>query len=937
MNYELSTMNNEPSIIIFTTDANLIVRSWDERLASVTGLTADKVRGQSLTKLAPDLKSRGILTYFQRVLTQGAIEQLEPASCPYLIACKPFKPSPYFEQMQQRVTIAPLRDNGRIVGTVVTIEDITAQLDLSRELAEQLASPDERTRLRAAQALATTEVLEPEPEANTGTEASTEASPLLSVLGDSSWRVRRVAVEGLAHREESSIAASLVRSLREEHRNPSVLNSVLQVLAHTHVDILPALIQCLQDADVDLRIYAALALGEHHDQRAIPALLDALEDTDTNVRYHAIDALGHLQAAEAVDALLGIAESRDFCLSFAALDTLKRIGAPILASRLVPLLEDDLLCSAAAECLGQLGDSSVVQPLVRLLNQSDAAPVGVIAVAIANLYERYDTTYSEGRYIADLVREAIAPTGTQNLLNALPTANADELRALVLLLGHLEGADVERALTQLLSQATVRPVVVEALVRSGKRVTDLLIQQLEAEDLAIRQAAVVVLGRIGDTRAGPALTRLLTTDPELTIAIASAIAQIGDTSAFDALLSIIGHPDAAVRQAVIAALNSLGHPDMPARLVTLLQDTNPLVRESAVKIAGYFAFDECTALLLQRCQDTDENVRRAAIEVIPYLENALVLPAIIQALEDASPKVRTSAVKALGQIDSTSAFPYLIDALNDSDAWVRYYAARAIGWHSYPEAIQALEQVVRSDCAYHVRAAAIEALGQVGGAHAVCILAPLVEAADTNSDLVRAALTALGEIGHPNALPPLLSTLRSPAPERRIWAIRALGKRGGMGVEEALQALATTEAEEDVVQVAIEALEQLATPEAIARLLELTANPTLNPIGVAVLANLKVAHLDVIARGLNHTNIGVRRAVVEVLTRMKHPRASELLVTALDDGDSSVRLAVVNALQSLGNRDAERKLAQLAHSDPDPAVRRAAYRGMGNRELGNGN
>src|SRR5574338_1624774 len=99
-------MNNEPSIIIFTTDANLIVRSWDERLAAATGLTADKVRGQPLTKLVPDLKSRGGLTYFQRVLTQGAIEQLDSTSYPYLFACKPFQPSPYFEQMQQRVTIA---------------------------------------------------------------------------------------------------------------------------------------------------------------------------------------------------------------------------------------------------------------------------------------------------------------------------------------------------------------------------------------------------------------------------------------------------------------------------------------------------------------------------------------------------------------------------------------------------------------------------------------------------------------------------------------------------------------------------------------------------------------------------------------------------------------------------------------------------------------
>lgn len=798
----------------------------------------------------------------------------------------------------------------------MAIEDVKMYSDLGKNLTEQLASPDEETRLRAVQALATVEGLDPEP-------------MLVVALGDPNWRVRKAAVKIVAQRGGDSISASLLRSLREEHRNPSILNSVLQVLAHSHVDTIPALIDCLNDTDVDLRIYSALTLGEQDDSRAIPALIRALEDSDTNVRYHAIDALGHLRAHEAVEPLLQLAESRDFYVAFPALDALMRIGDPTVSSRLVPLLEDELLCSAVADALGQLGDASVVQPLSQFLNRS-GVPVCVIAGAIAKLCDRYETTYGEGGYIIDLVHSTINPTGIQNILNALPTANTQELRTLVPLLGHLQGKAVERALTQLLGQATVRSAVVEALVRYGKRVTNLLIEQLQAQDLDIRQAAVVALGRIGDAHAVPALTRLLTTDPDLTIATAGALAQIGDARAFEALLGLIGHPDAAVRQAAIAALNSLGHPDMPQHLVELLQEPDPLVRESAVKIAGYFAFDECVALLLERCHDADENVRRAAIELIPYLEDVSVLEALAQALEDPTPKVRASAVRALGQMESAIAFPYLLRALKDSDAWVRYYAARAIGWHGYPEAVEALEELVFCDPAYPVRAAAIEALGRVGGTHAVAILAPLIEAAETNSDLVRVALIALGQIGHPNSLPPLRAALRSPEPERRIWAIRALGQRGGTGVEGALQALATTDPELEVVQAAIEALQKLATPEAIAGLLELTANPTHNEAGISALANLGTAHLDAIGRGLTHTNAGVRRAVVEVLTRMKHPRASEFLLTALEDRDTSVRLAAVQALANLGNRNAERKLAVLAHTDPDPTVRRAAQRGTKN-------
>ncbi|HEY9597676.1 MAG TPA: HEAT repeat domain-containing protein, partial [Cyanophyceae cyanobacterium] len=645
---------------IFTIDVNLMVCSWDEKLVNITGLTEDRVRGQPLTALFPDLETSDILNSFQRVLTQGVIETLEPPSHPYLIPCTPSTPSLHFEQMQQRVTIAPSQDNDQIVGAVVTIEDVTAQMELVIQLTENLASPDEETRLRAAQSLAVAEVLHPEP-------------MLLSALGDVSWRVRRVAVDSLAQRGGAAITASLLRSLREQHHNLSILNSILQVLANSHIDTLPALIDCLNDPDVDLRIYAALSLGEHNDRRAIPALMRALEDTDSNVQYHAIDALGHLRAAEAVESLLKLAESGDFYLAFPALDALMKIGDSTVAPRLVPLLDDELLCTAVADALGQLGDASCAEPLARLLNQPDA-PVGMIAQAIAKLYDRYETTYGEGHYITDLARVTINPTGAQNLLDALQHAKPNELRALVLILGHLEGNAVERALTQLLGQATVRSVVVEALVRHGQRVTELLIKQLEAEDLDIRQAAVVVLGRIGDTEAVPALIRLLTADPDLMIATAGALAQIGDPRAFNPLLGLIGHPDAAVRQAAIAALNSLGHPNLPQQLVELLQEPDPLVRESAVKIAGYFAFEECIPLLLQRCHDRDENVRRAAIELIPYLDDVPILPILAQALKEETPKVRSAAVRALGQMDSAIAFPYLLSALNDSDAWVRYYA-----------------------------------------------------------------------------------------------------------------------------------------------------------------------------------------------------------------------------------------------------------------------
>ena len=876
----MTTTPTQDSVGVFTTDANLIIQVWDAALERLTGISAETASGQSLVALVPDAEERRLLARFRRVLDEGVVEVLAPAFHRYLIACAPRTPSKRFDRMQQRVNIAPLRENERIAGLIVTVEDVTERLDRERDLAEHLAHEDEATRLRAAQTLA-------------GDESLDAAPPLLGALRDESWRVRRAAVEGVARRAAPDAIAALLNSVRENHHNLGLLNSALQVLALSDVDTLSPLVEFLNGPDADLRMQAALALGEQRDARAAPALMAVLDDEDANVRYHAIEALGKLRAIEAADALARVAETRDFFLAFPALDALTQIGDSRVAPRLVPLLEDELLREPAAAALGELGDEKAVAPLAALLN-TPAAPTPVIAESLAVLNDRYEKLYAEGEHIADLSRRAIDATGAQNLLDALDAETTENLRPLALVLGWLEGAAVEQALTHLLGRADARNEIVEALVRHGSGVTDLLIEQLAAEDLEIRRSAVVALGRIGDARATPALVRVLDEDAELTIPAASALAKIGDRRAFDALLGLVGDTDAAVRQAVVGALNSLGAPEMPARVVPLLGDEDPNVRESAVRIAGYFGYAECADLLLERCRDEDERVRRAAVEHLPYLEDPRVPGALIRALGHETPKVRAAAASALAQVEEAETVSHLTGALEDEDPWVRYFAARSLGQRGESESVDALAGLAQADKFNHVRIAALEALGRIGGARAAAVAASLVESEDP--DLGRAALAALGNIAHPDALPPLVNALRSADAGLRAGAASALGERGGAEALEQLQRSAATDAEPAVSEAAIGALKKLATAEAIAGLVALTADAARREAAIAALSGVPDPRIGDVARGLSHHSAEVRRAVVEVLARMKRPRASELLRAALDDADASVRLAAADAL-----------------------------------------
>ena len=718
--------STQAEVGVFTTDADLIIQVWDATLARFTGIREQSALSQPLTALVPDLEKRGLLKRFRRSLSEGVVEVLAPAFHRYLIPCTPVTPAKHFDRMQQRVTIAPLRDGDSIAGLIVTVEDVTERLERERELATRLAHSDETTRLTAAETLCDDE--------------SYDATHLLDALSDDSWRVRRAAVKGVSQRAAPEAITALLNSVVENHHNPSLLNSALQVLAASDVDTVSPLLNLLKHTDADLRMQAALALGEQRDARAIGALVDALKDDDTNVRYHAIEALGKLKAVEAVDALAEIAETSHFFLGFVALDALTEIGDARIVPRVLPLLEDALLGDLTINLLGQLGDDSVVAPLTAVLNTPATASTHLIAQALADLSDRYEQQYGEGRYIADLASREISPTGVQNLLDELESPNKEDLRSIALVLGWLKGAGVERALTRLMGRVDLRDEIIEALVRHGSATLELLMAQLTAEDLEVRRSAVVALGRIGDATATHALVNALSED-SLAIDAASALGQIGDARAVDGLLKLIGNDDASIRQAAVGALNSVIPPSMSERIIPLLHDPDPNVRESAVKIAGYFGYPKSADALLELSRDPNERVRCAAIEHLPYVEDERSLSVLVDAIKEETPNVRATAARALGTMDAAQAVQPLIEGLSDDDVWVRYFSARALGRLRSEDSVEALGRVIDKEKFNHVRIAALDSLGQIGGQRIAGIVAGLVN--DDDPDVADAAQAAL--------------------------------------------------------------------------------------------------------------------------------------------------------------------------------------------------
>ena len=135
---------------IFTTDASLIIRTWNPWLEAQTGFPSSVAIGTPLMELYPSVGSRGLDRYYRNALA-GEVHVLSERFHKFLIPIPRNIQSIGLSEMAQSSRIAPLVVGGRIVGTISVIEDVTERVVSERELRNQIAA-SERARKVAEEA-----------------------------------------------------------------------------------------------------------------------------------------------------------------------------------------------------------------------------------------------------------------------------------------------------------------------------------------------------------------------------------------------------------------------------------------------------------------------------------------------------------------------------------------------------------------------------------------------------------------------------------------------------------------------------------------------------------------------------------------------------------------------------------------------------------------
>ncbi|MBI3462479.1 MAG: HEAT repeat domain-containing protein [Planctomycetes bacterium] len=141
--------------------------------------------------------------------------------------------------------------------------------------------------------------------------------------------------------DNTEIVPALVDSLNDSNVRASAL-SALAILGPVAAHAIPAIRDAVTDPSMRVRVEAAMALANVADDlpTAVPVLMRALApDCERDVRYSAAEALGEMgpRAALAIPALIGLLNESDYGLAQRAAWSLEGIGIP---AALVELLDD---------------------------------------------------------------------------------------------------------------------------------------------------------------------------------------------------------------------------------------------------------------------------------------------------------------------------------------------------------------------------------------------------------------------------------------------------------------------------------------------------------------------------------------------------------------------------------------------------------------------
>ncbi|MBE0502687.1 MAG: HEAT repeat domain-containing protein [Desulfuromonadales bacterium] len=495
-----------------------------------------------------------------------------------------------------------------------------------------------------------------------------------AALGDSSWRIRKEAINLFLALPGAIVSAERIVALLYDEENAGLRNAAAEILIKLGPSVLPVLTRAAGTPDHDVRKFILDIMGDIGDRQATPLLLHLLQnDGEINVRAAAAENLGKIGDASAVPEMVSALSVPDLLVQFSLLDALGRIGCAIPVDGLVGLGENRLLRKPLFDALGRIGDETAVVPLVAGLHDPMRNVREAAILGLQRLLSRCGDKILAGQLDANALEGVVSLLASPSL----PVKKA----ALAILGRYCDPARAVLLATYLDDDHLADDVAAILAARGHDVVAGLTVCWAGASDRKKAYLAYL-FGKVGVTHAVNLLVEELKgADDFLRTILLRALGQVGRTEEIALLAGYLEVPEDDVRQAAVDGLVNIAE-RFHAPVIDLVRNAfahaEPAVRQAALQVLGRLGGVASETVLLLAMKDESALVRRSAIY---YLDgrNPPHLPALTLALTDEESDVRRQAVEALAMSAERSLLEPLSLMLQDEDPWVRATAIRALG------------------------------------------------------------------------------------------------------------------------------------------------------------------------------------------------------------------------------------------------------------------
>jgi len=797
-------------------------------------------------------------------------------------------------------------------------------------------------------------------------------------------------------RSRNSISGTFAAALSKTVEKRAEL--LPELIAHADAAVVTALLEaekCYQPAARAKVAQLAQKLGD--DTQVTELLIQATQHTDAGIRKEAIRYLGTMRKAELIPVFEAVLAKTDGApaVAYRAVAALEQLAqSQHAADVVVPALQTALKNNSAqvrmhaAKLLGAIQAETAVPELVRLLADSNSYVKDTAVAALNRIGEAAVAPLLE--VLTTGARNLIPDEdiGTTNEYRYIASAYIDESwmkkyrisaqAAAIQTLGLLKVEAGVRPLIALLANEDLKAEALTALVAMRGAAVPAMLEALKNDTDAIRIKVAEALGTIGDrraiipliealdsdthkevkalaakglgtmrargenNRAVTSLTNALTYDDTTITNAAEALGNIG-VATEDAVQKLIvismdKQRRETVRSAAIAALWQLkpAKATQPMLLLTLSDETSPVIRANAVKVLSRIETEEPVPLLLWVLSTRFDEISDFQRHMKREYKTLDALRAQVDSL-----KVQWTA-------DYPRANYRTWGELKPFPSLVRSEVARTLGIlgrGDFPPVeketvVEPLIRALEDDERATVRRSAAWALGEVKGD---AVIAPLVNALkkDKQGVVRQESAIALGKIKGQKVIEPLLDVLKNDKYETtRFEAAKALREiqAGDKGLVEIVKkGLGSFDDGYEVQSVQNEVLGALikdgndATSNFARDALKSADDEWTRWALVHVIGSLnKKPAVDTLLAELKHSSYVIRKRAAGALGGFKERRTVEPLIAILENRDEakSIRAA---AAASLGALKDERALAplQVALEDEHAEIRLQAAAALG--------